>query len=410
MDIINFLSGTDLAERNDRLQAKDNAQLSFEALLEGELPERYAVAAFVAGLHRSPVAEFYFDLLGDENPGLMQPVAEAVATGLNTWGSGPAEQGQARWFSAATLPHADALGQRLVAALDFSHFLVFNPVDSTPERLAALAKVFTEDETVTLAQLISFLAFQLRVVHGLVVLDGRETAPLPAPASSAPATTVASDEGSAPTALIGGVYEVLTYPGLVEPSHFVHHSLGWKPWVPDLGEDELTEAHLEAMILPERAKSSYFRLLARDPQALKARTLTDLDIFYNIDTGIGRAERELAATVASRFNGCIYCASVHSARTLEESKGRIADVERLLEQGAGADLGSDTWNAIRDTTVALTRTPIEFGQRHVHQLKALGLETGDMIDIINAAAFFNWANRLMLSLGAPEVPRRFRNH
>lgn len=58
MDIINFLSGTDLAERNDRLQAKDNAQLSFEALLEGELPERYAVAAFVAGLHRSPVAEF----------------------------------------------------------------------------------------------------------------------------------------------------------------------------------------------------------------------------------------------------------------------------------------------------------------------------------------------------------------
>jgi len=68
------------------------------------------------------------------------------------------------------------------------------------------------------------------------------------------------------------------------------------------------------------------------------------------------------------------------------------------------------WNAIRDTTVALTRTPIEFGQRHVHQLKALGLETGDMIDIINAAAFFNWANRLMLSLGAAEVPRRFRNH
>lgn len=46
----------------------------------------------------------------------------------------------------------------------------------------------------------------------------------------------------------------------------------------------------------------------------------------------------------------------------------------------------------------------------MHQLKALGLETGDMIDIINAAAFFNWANRLMLSLGAPEVPRRFRNH
>ncbi|RIJ53636.1 alkylhydroperoxidase domain protein, partial [Clavibacter phaseoli] len=27
-----------------------------------------------------------------------------------------------------------------------------------------------------------------------------------------------------------------------------------------------------------------------------------------------------------------------------------------------------------------------------------------VVDVINGAAFFNWANRLMLSLGEPEVP------
>ena len=30
-----------------------------------------------------------------------------------------------------------------------------------------------------------------------------------------------------------------------------------------------------------------------------------------------------------------------------------------------------------------------------------------IVDLINSVAFFNWANRLMLSLGEPEVPKRF---
>lgn len=162
------------------------------------------------------------------------------------------------------------------------------------------------------------------------------------------------------------------------------------------------------MIRPDRVGSAYFRLLARDPAALRARTLTDLDIFYNVSTGLGRAERELAATVASRFNGCIYCASVHSARTLEESEGRREDVERLLNEGITADLGSAEWNAIGDATVALTRTPVAFDQSHVDTLRNLGLSTADIIDVIFAGAFFNWANRLMLTLGTAELPKRFR--
>ena len=29
------------------------------------------------------------------------------------------------------------------------------------------------------------------------------------------------------------------------------------------------------------------------------------------------------------------------------------------------------------------------------------LDDADIVDVINSAAFFNWANRLMLSLGEP---------
>ena len=112
-----------------------------------------------------------------------------------------------------------------------------------------------------------------------------------------------------------------------------------------------------------RAKSPYFRLLARDPDVLEARTQTDKDIFYNPDAGLPRAERELAAAATSRFNGCIYCASVHARFAATYSK-REDDVERLLDEGVGADLG-ERWNAIVAASVALTATPITFGPEHV---------------------------------------------
>src|SRR5262249_59311016 len=77
------------------------------------------------------------------------------------------------------------------------------------------------------------------------------------------------------------------------------------------------------------------------------------------------------------------------------------DVDRLLEAGVtAADLG-ERWNAIVAASVALTATPSAFGPEHVDRLRRAGLDDLAISDVIHAAAFFDWANRLMLSLGAP---------
>ena len=186
------------------------------------------------------------------------------------------------------------------------------------------------------------------------------------------------------------------------PPRFTQETLGWVPWVEPLDELDLTERHYEGLVQRPRAKNPYFRLLARDPEVLGARTKTDLDIFYNTADGLGRAERELGAAVASRSNGCVYCASVHSAFATHFSK-RGDDVQRLLDDGVGADLGDETWNAVRDAVVALTATPVRFRAEHVAALRATGLDDIAVLDVINSGAFFNWANRLMLSLGEPTL-------
>jgi alkylhydroperoxidase domain protein len=184
-----------------------------------------------------------------------------------------------------------------------------------------------------------------------------------------------------------------------QPVVFTQAELGWLPWLEPLAEAELTERHWAGLVDRSRAKSAYFRLLARDPEILEARTKTDKDIFYNTVDGLPRAERELAAAATSRYNGCIYCASVHARFATVHSKRRD-DVQRLLDEGVGADLG-ERWNAIVSASVALASTPIAFGEQHVEELRRVGLDDAEIVDVINSAAFFNWANRLMLSLGEP---------
>jgi alkylhydroperoxidase domain protein len=192
----------------------------------------------------------------------------------------------------------------------------------------------------------------------------------------------------------------LTHPHNTHPSAFTQAQLEWLPWLEPLPEAELTERHYAGLVDAVRAKSPYFRLLARDPDILGARTRTDKDIFYNPEAGLPRAERELSAAAASRYNGCIYCASVH-ARFASHFSHRTDDVQRLLDEGVGAQLG-ERWNAIVAASVALSSTPSSFGAEHVDRLRAQGLDDLAIADVIHGAAFFNWANRLMLSLGEPQ--------
>ncbi len=186
------------------------------------------------------------------------------------------------------------------------------------------------------------------------------------------------------------------------PQGFTQSQVSWSPWLPPLPEAEFTDLHREALVDPARAKNPYFALLARDPETLRERTKTDNDIFYNADGGLPRAERELAATAASRINGCVLCASVHS-RFASQHSGRSGDVQKLLDQGVKGDQ-DPRWRALLDAAEALTQTPPRLEASHLERLREFGLDDLALADLIHSTAFFQWANRLMLSLGEPLEP------
>ena len=201
---------------------------------------------------------------------------------------------------------------------------------------------------------------------------------------------------------------VITYPELDRPEHFTRANLGWVPWLEPIAIEDLTERHYEGLVDRRRDSSPYFRLLARDPEVLAARTKADIDIFQTGSRdgeGLPRPERELGAAAASRVNGCVFCASVHARFSAQLSK-READIDLLLLEGPDAAIAAldPRWSAIVAAAAALTATPAAFSAENVTQLRAVGLSDEAIGDLISSAGFFSWANRLMLSLGEPENP------
>ncbi|MBK1657350.1 CMD domain protein [Paracraurococcus ruber] len=165
-----------------RAQSVESYRVLFTPAAPGEvsIAERFAVGAYVAGLHGpSPTAEHYMAELQAQAPALADAVAQAIAAtaGTGPYGSfpaGPLSAEDAPGAEAALSPAlAEALGPRLTAALAHAHFLLFHPRDAAPERFAPLlAAGWSTTGIVTLSQIVSFLAYQIRVVAGLRVLAG----------------------------------------------------------------------------------------------------------------------------------------------------------------------------------------------------------------------------------------------
>lgn len=403
--------------RAARPEARRNAQLSYEALLhpadasEASPGERHLVAQFVTGISREPrLTDWY--RAGSGQPALAAEIDALIAEVLEAGTSGPVGHYREPGLAAESTPgttltlgedRARRLGARLTAAIEHAHLLVFRPRESSPAALQALLDAgWSTTGVVTLSQLIAFITFQLRLLIGLAALDGQ-----PKPEGQVLEAIALGDAGTVPAGEPAAITErVLEVPEIERPERFTQESLGWVPWLAPLPEAEFEDRHWRGLVQPERAKMPYFALLARDPEVLLARTRTDLDIFFNEDGGAPRAERELAAAATSRVNGCVFCASVH-ARAAAQLSGRQTEVQRLLDEGVSASL-DPRWDAVVAASVSLTETPAAFGAVEIAGLRAQGLDAAQIADVISGAAFFNWANRLMLSLGEPRFPARRR--
>lgn len=191
-DIIDLLAGITPGSSLDRIRAqrpetREQAQQSYLALFRPKAPgdvslaERQTIASFIAGLHRQPdIYEFYVNPLEESGTErwLVEVLKAEIGVGQATGPFGDYPKGPLSVENKAGLlyrvsdANRDVLGERLSAALEHAHLLVFRPREASPQALQALLDAgWTTDGIVTLSQLVSFVAFQIRVITGLSLLS-----------------------------------------------------------------------------------------------------------------------------------------------------------------------------------------------------------------------------------------------
>lgn len=173
------------ALRRRRPVTREQLQASFDALFRPvsvehvSQAERELVAAFATGLagEEEATAVFYAARAREADPQRAALVlAEASGAAVNGPFGAYTELGlQGENTEGERYVPSDAvvavLGERLAAALAHTHLLVFRPREAAGADLGRLLDAgWSTDGIVTLSQLVSFLAFQQRVVTGLRVL------------------------------------------------------------------------------------------------------------------------------------------------------------------------------------------------------------------------------------------------
>ena len=378
-DTVDIISGLEPESatfllRHHRAKIARATQLSEAALFDASLPgislaERFFAAWYAAFLTEVPaVTEHYLQrliALGDSD-------AKDAVSRLTLRTSG-AETAVASTRLSAIAAHTRLLTLHLVRA------------EATDVNALADAGL-TTFAIVVLSQLVAFVSYQTRLVAMLRAMHQSANG-LASGTGQVSGESIALDDDAA----------------LIESKTYTFDVLGWQAWRNVVTLDDATTEQIDVLTEshPKAKTSDYYLLLVHAPEILRQRSAVFNAIMYQ-PGGLARAERELGATVVSRINGCVYCASVHAQR-FEQLAKRRDSIEQVFANPATAGVSPREQALIR-FSIDLTRAPSAMGSVDILALRTAGLNDAEILDLTHSIAIFAWANRLMLTLGEPVFP------
>lgn len=181
-------------------------------------------------------------------------------------------------------------------------------------------------------------------------------------------------------------------------------------WIEEIDIDEADGklAAIYAELIEKRGKiSNILKVHSLNPDALGSHLELYMTIMFG-RSGLSRAEREAIAVVVSANNDCAYCVNHHS----EALRHYIKD-EEILSMLMTAD-GLETLeprlsNIVRHAE-KLTTAPGAMTESDLDELRVVGLDDSDILDLSLITAYFNFVNRLALGLGVDYTPEELRGY
>lgn len=165
----------------------------------------------------------------------------------------------------------------------------------------------------------------------------------------------------------------------------------------EVGEADGRLAETYEELARKRGKiSNILKVHSLNPEAMSEH----LDLYMTLmfgQSGLDRAEREAIGVAVSAENDCEYCVRHHTA-----ALRHFIDDEETLNMLSTAD-GLETLeprlsNIVRHAQ-KLTSAPEAMTESDLGELRAVGLNDRDILDLTLITAYFNFVNRIALGLG-----------
>lgn len=133
------------------------------------------------------------------------------------------------------------------------------------------------------------------------------------------------------------------------------------------------------------------------PESIVAHMNLYMEMMYS-RSELSRAERELIGTVVSIANGCKYCTK-HHAEALNHYWKDDNKIEKLIHESY-SEILSLRESLLVEFAKHLTLNPSDHENTDFTQkLKDIQLSDAAILDAVLVSAYFNFVNRIVLSLG-----------
>ncbi|MDQ7014278.1 MAG: peroxidase-related enzyme [Planctomycetota bacterium] len=154
---------------------------------------------------------------------------------------------------------------------------------------------------------------------------------------------------------------------------------------------------------PDGTVDQVLKVHSLNPDSLEAHCALYTQSMHR-PSPVSRAEREIVGVTVSRINRCAYCLEHHAAgleRLLPDSRKPLAEPLKAGDESAL----TPRERAMTAYAKKLTQAPATITEADIEPLRDAGLTDREILDVAQAAAYFAYANRIVLGLGAALEPR-----
>ncbi|KAL6915429.1 hypothetical protein FSST1_006924 [Fusarium sambucinum] len=155
-------------------------------------------------------------------------------------------------------------------------------------------------------------------------------------------------------------------------------------------------------IIKSHHNDNWTRALALNPDTLRRFVTHYEDLFSANTTKLDAVDREIIAVVVSHANGCGFC-QTHHTHGLSDALGKdtaakVRAKKIALDWHLVGDL-SDKHKTLAAFSELVASKPREVGRHQLNELKDVGYEEEQIVEIVEVAGWFAHSNRLMIALG-----------